>query len=33
MEMTKLLNAQLDADVKKLQIEEVIGVRLESVIN
>jgi len=33
MEMTRLLNAQLDADVKKLQIEEVIGVRLESVIN
>jgi outer membrane protein TolC len=33
MEMTKLLNAQLEADVKKLEIEQIIGVRLESVIN
>ena len=32
-QMTRLMNSQLDADIKKLQIEEVIGVRLESVIN
>ncbi|HEY4109291.1 TolC family protein [Puia sp.] len=33
MEMTKLLNYQLQADLQKLEIEQVIGVRLESVIN
>jgi len=33
MEMTRLLTYQLDADTKKLAIEEVIGVRLESVLN
>jgi len=33
MEMTKLLNYQLQADTQKLEIEEIIGVRLESVIN
>jgi len=32
-EMTKLLNYQLQADLQKLEIEQVIGVRLESVIN
>jgi outer membrane protein TolC len=32
-EMVRLLNYQLDADTKKLDIEEMIGVRLESVIN
>jgi outer membrane protein TolC len=33
VEMTKLLNYQLQADLQKLEIEQVIGVRLESVIN
>ncbi|HLZ85836.1 MAG TPA: TolC family protein [Puia sp.] len=32
-EMTKLLNYQLQADLQKLEIEQIIGVRLESVIN
>jgi outer membrane protein TolC len=32
-EMVRLLSYQLDADTKKLDIEEMIGVRLESVIN
>jgi outer membrane protein TolC len=33
LEMTRLLTYQLDADTKKLQLEQIIGVRLESVIN
>jgi outer membrane protein TolC len=33
LEMTRLLNAQLSADIQKLALEQIIGVRLESVIN
>jgi len=32
-EMTRLLNYQLQADTQKLELEQIIGVRLESVIN